>query len=141
MAQRSLPVKVGTGGLVLGVLSESSGWIVIDAVVGGGVGWLIAPKGQEAGYALGGAAATGLGGVLGLLGLLGWRYLLAPAIEGKGFAPSARDNPIARDYVAVTHRGKAVAGPFRHYDEAKREADRVGGYVKFAAEAKRRRRR
>jgi hypothetical protein len=41
------------------------------------------------------------------------------------------------DYEAVDNRGRRIAGPFRHYDDAKREADRAGGYVKFAMEARR----
>jgi proteasome lid subunit RPN8/RPN11 len=40
----------------------------------------------------------------------------------------------AEDYVAVDPKGRKVAGPFRHYDQAKLHADRAGGFVKFAAE-------
>jgi hypothetical protein len=136
-----LPVKVGTGDVVLGSLTESSGWVIVDAAIGASVGWLIAPKGEETGWALGGAFAAGLAGVLGLAGLLGWRYIATPAMEG-----GAKENPIrqprqarqARDYVAVSHRGRVIAGPFKHYDRAKAEADRAGGYVKFLAEGSRR---
>jgi hypothetical protein len=48
--------------------------------------------------------------------------------------PSGRSRlrGVVRDYVAVDHRGRTVAGPFTDYGEAKREADRAGGYVKFA---------
>jgi hypothetical protein len=37
-----------------------------------------------------------------------------------------------RDYVAVDYRGRQVGGPFTDYRQAKREADRNGGVVKFA---------
>lgn len=40
----------------------------------------------------------------------------------------------ARDYIAVSHSGRKIAGPFRHYDDASAHAKRAGGYVKFAAE-------
>lgn len=136
----ALPVKTGAGGLVLGALSESSGWVIVDAVAGAGLGWFIAPKGEELGYAIGGAAATGLGGVLGVLGLLGWRYLLVPAMRTEGSPGFAKENPAklsARDYVAVGSGGRVVAGPFKHYDHAKKEADRAGGYVRYAAESSR----
>jgi hypothetical protein len=39
------------------------------------------------------------------------------------------------DYIAVDSRGRQVAGPFKHYEPAKREADRSGGTVKFVMEA------
>ena len=141
---RPLPLKVGAGSsatdVVLGGLTESTGWIVVDAAVGAGVGWFIAPKGQETGYAIGGALATGLTGVLGLAGLLGWRYLVVKEEPSKHVFGEARENPIARDYIAVNHSGRKIAGPFKHYDAAKREADQAGGYVKFAAEERRKRR-
>ena len=38
-----------------------------------------------------------------------------------------------RDYIAVDHAGRRVAGPFKDYGEAKREADRAGGYVKWSS--------
>lgn len=40
----------------------------------------------------------------------------------------------ARDYVAVGSDGKKVGGPYKNYDEAKKEADRAGGYVQYAFE-------
>ena len=135
---RHLPVKVGTGDTVMGALTDSTGWVIVDALIGGAVGWLIAPKEQEVGYALGGAAATGLAGVIGLVGLLGWRYAVAPNLKDS----KVRENPLprssprqARDYVAVSNSGRVIAGPFAHYDSAKRHADKAGGYVKFASEA------
>jgi hypothetical protein len=36
-----------------------------------------------------------------------------------------------RDYIAVDVDGRAVAGPFRDYGEAKQHADQEGGYVEF----------
>lgn len=36
-----------------------------------------------------------------------------------------------QDYVAVDTRNRVVAGPFKDYGEAKRQADRAGGVVKF----------
>jgi hypothetical protein len=52
--------------LALGALSQSTGSVLIDAAIGGAAGYLFAPKGTKARYALGGAVATGLTGVLGL---------------------------------------------------------------------------
>jgi hypothetical protein len=36
-----------------------------------------------------------------------------------------------RDYEAVDSRGRRVGGPFKHYDDAKQEANRSGGVVRF----------
>lgn len=66
------------GGIVLGTLSQSSGSILVDAAIGAGVGWLIAPETKKPAYIVGGAAATGLLGLLGLAGLLGVRYAWNP---------------------------------------------------------------
>jgi hypothetical protein len=41
----------------------------------------------------------------------------------------------ASDYVAVGSTGKIVGGPYKYYDEARREADKHGGIVKFAGES------
>lgn len=117
--------KAGMG-QAMGLLSESTGWILLDAAVGGGVGWLLAPKGQETGYILGGAFATGLAGVFGLAALVGYRVLFG---HDEGSEPRVKHD--ASDYVAVNNRGRVIAGPFKHYDHAKREADAAGGYVKF----------
>jgi RadC-like JAB domain len=43
---------------------------------------------------------------------------------------------IASDYIAVDARGKKVGGPYTNYDDAKKEADRAKGYVKYAFEGK-----
>ena len=53
------------GGIALGTLSQSSGSALVDAAIGAGVGWLIAPETKKAPYIIGGAAATGLAGILG----------------------------------------------------------------------------
>ena len=66
------------GGATLGALSSSTGNALLDVGVGAAIGWLIAPSGQKEGYALAGGAATGLAGALGLLGVLGYRYLTRP---------------------------------------------------------------
>jgi len=66
------------GGVLLGALSQSTGSLLLDAAIGAGVGFLIAPENKRAGYVVGGAAATGLAGVLGLAGLLGVRYAWNP---------------------------------------------------------------
>jgi hypothetical protein len=75
------PIGLGAptpGGIVLGTLSQSSGSILIDAAIGAGVGWLIAPKEKQGAYVVGGAVATGVLGLLGLAGLLGVRYAWDP---------------------------------------------------------------
>jgi len=41
------------------------------------------------------------------------------------------DEPVVRDYEAIDRRDRRVAGPFKHYSDARREADRVGGAVRF----------
>ena len=68
-------LKPTLGGLTLGALSSSTGAVLIDAAVGAGVGYLIAPKSDKTGYMVGGSLAVGVAGGLGLLGLIGWRYL------------------------------------------------------------------
>lgn len=75
------PIGLGAptpGGIVLGTLTQSSGSILVDAVLGAGVGYLIAPEAKKPAYVIGGAAATGLLGLLGLAGLLGVRYAWNP---------------------------------------------------------------
>lgn len=42
----------------------------------------------------------------------------------------------AREYIAVDHAGRKIGGPFKDYDEAKRQADSAQGYVKWASEAR-----
>jgi hypothetical protein len=49
-----------------------------------------------------------------------------------GYEPGAER--VEEDYIAVDASGRKIAGPFRYYDAAKREADRAGGVVKFAFE-------
>lgn len=50
-------------------------------------------------------------------------------------------HPIVRDYVAVDHRDRVIAGPFHDYGDAKAAADRARGYVRFASRAHERSRR
>lgn len=54
------------GELVLGALSGSTGSAVVDSALGGGVGYLLAPRKKRLRYAAGAAVASGVGGVLGL---------------------------------------------------------------------------
>jgi hypothetical protein len=44
---------------------------------------------------------------------------------------SVRAPQRVQDYVAVDTRNRVVAGPFKDYGQAKREADRAGGHVRF----------
>ena len=60
--------------LVLGAISQSTGSILIDSAIGGVTGYLLAPEKCQARYAVGGAVATGLGGLLGLLGTVAFIY-------------------------------------------------------------------
>jgi hypothetical protein len=55
----------------------------------------------------------------------------AMAIVGNGVSEKRR---IVRDYEAVDNRGRRLAGPFKNYGEAKHEADRAGGVVRFVAD-------
>ena len=52
-----------------------------------------------------------------------------PASLPKGSRPLAGE-----DYVAIGSSGKIVGGPFKYYEHAKKEADKQGGYVRFAME-------
>jgi hypothetical protein len=54
------------------------------------------------------------------------------ARSGGQRAVRARAGNSVRDYVAVDHRGRPVAGPFTDYGAAKRAADRAAGFVKYA---------
>jgi hypothetical protein len=67
-------LPVGMGAMALGVLSQSTGSVLLDAGIGALVGYAVAPKKERAGYVAGGAAATAVAGVLGLAGLLVYRY-------------------------------------------------------------------
>ena len=66
----------GMGAAALGVLSQSTGSALLDAGIGGLVGYVVAPRNQRMGYVAGGAAATAFAGVLGIAGLLAYRYYL-----------------------------------------------------------------
>ena len=52
----------------IGALTTSTGSPLTDALVGGIVGYLVAPRSERKAFAVGGAVATGLAGVIGLLG-------------------------------------------------------------------------
>jgi hypothetical protein len=67
-------ILAGVEPYVLGAVSQSSGSIIVDAAIGGATGYLLAPTKARARYAVGGAAATGLGGLLGLLGTVAFIY-------------------------------------------------------------------
>jgi len=62
------------GAVGLGGISFGSGSILVDAALGSGVGYLIAPSGEKERYVVGGAVASGLGGLLGIGVLLACRY-------------------------------------------------------------------
>ncbi|MGH3304003.1 MAG: hypothetical protein ACRDOK_20470 [Streptosporangiaceae bacterium] len=49
------------------------------------------------------------------------------------YAAETRGYHAVRDYVAINHRGRPIAGPFNDYSEAKQAADHAHGYVQFAA--------
>jgi len=59
----------------------------------------------------------------------------AQAIGGR--STGAPRHHSVRDYAAVDNHGRVVAGPFKHYSDAKPEADRVGGVVQFIPSKKR----
>lgn len=46
---------------------------------------------------------------------------------------SVRESHVVRDYIAVDSRGRPIAGPSSDYGAMRKEADRAGGYVKFAS--------
>jgi predicted cation transporter len=59
---------------ILGAVSQSSGSILIDSAIGGAAGLLLAPEKMKTRAAVGGAVATGLGGLLGLIGTVAFIY-------------------------------------------------------------------
>jgi hypothetical protein len=64
-------------GALLGAVSQSTGSILLDAALGAGLGYVIAPDEEErVSYTAWGAAASGLGGLLGVAVLLGYRYVV-----------------------------------------------------------------
>jgi hypothetical protein len=64
------------GAMTLGAVSLGTGVSWVDAGIGAGVGYLIAPESKKVAYAVGGGLATGLAGLLGLGGLLVVRYVV-----------------------------------------------------------------
>jgi hypothetical protein len=50
---------------------------------------------------------------------------------GMATIPIKRRTSTVRDYIAVDPRDRQVAGPFKHYSDARKEADNAGGIVKF----------
>lgn len=66
--------SVGALPVVHEALSLSTGSLLLDAGVGAAAGYLVAPKAARTLYAVGGAAATTLAGLLGLVGVLGVAY-------------------------------------------------------------------
>lgn len=50
------------------------------------------------------------------------------------FGPREARAYVVSDYIAVDPRGRVIGGPYKDYGQAKGEADRAGGYVKFAME-------
>jgi predicted cation transporter len=70
---------------LLGALSQSTGSVVVDGIIGGTTGYLMAPNDARARYAVGGAVATGLGGALGLLGTIA--FILATQHDSSSRKP------------------------------------------------------
>jgi hypothetical protein len=68
---------VGMGQAMLGAATASTGNAILDALLGAGVGWVVAPAEARIPYAVGGALATALFGVLGLAGTVGFRVLVS----------------------------------------------------------------
>jgi hypothetical protein len=66
---------------------------------------------------------------------VGTRISMATLVPGTGIAKlrpeSSRRGRSVRDYIAVDPRDRQVAGPFKHYSDARKEADNAGGVVKF----------
>jgi hypothetical protein len=60
--------------------------------------------------------------------------LVTGRVDPQTWAESNRHR--VRDYVAIDHGGRVVAGPTTDYNLAKRAADRTRGYVKFAPRAR-----
>ena len=81
-------------------------------------GWRVSPSGRT---------------VQKKTGNIGWHIVEAGSNAARTMGVSEPRHPVVRDYVAVDHRGRTVAGPFTDYNEAKREADRARGYVKLAS--------
>ena len=77
-------------------------------------GWKVSPSGRT---------------VQHKTGDIGWHIVEAgsPAARNMGVSETVRD------YVAVDTRGRQVFGPTKDYGEAKRQADRAGGVVKFTS--------
>jgi predicted cation transporter len=72
-----------TESLALGILSQSTGSVLIDAAIGGTTGFLLAPRDKKNRYAVAGAVATGLGGVLGLVGTIAFIWATNSDKKGK----------------------------------------------------------
>jgi len=63
-------------GMALRGLTQSTGSLLIDGTLGAAAGYFAAPSDhQRVGYAVGGAVATGLAGLLGLVAILGYSYI------------------------------------------------------------------
>ena len=58
--------------VVLGAFSQSTGSVLFDSAIGGTTAYFMAPDTAKARYALGGAVATGIGGLLGLVATVGF---------------------------------------------------------------------
>lgn len=60
--------------VVLGAFSQSTGSVLFDSAIGATTAYALAPDQAKARYALGGAVATGIGGLLGLVATVGFIY-------------------------------------------------------------------
>jgi hypothetical protein len=52
----------------VGALTASTGSPLADAIIGGALGYLVAPKSERTPFIIGGASAAALTGVIGLIG-------------------------------------------------------------------------
>jgi hypothetical protein len=52
----------------VGALTASTGSPLADAIIGGALGYLVAPKSERMPFIIGGASAAALTGVIGLIG-------------------------------------------------------------------------
>jgi hypothetical protein len=69
------PSRIGIGNVVLASVSSGSGSVPIDGLLGAGIGYFIAPRGEKLEYAVGGGLVGGLAGVLGIAAILAFRYI------------------------------------------------------------------
>jgi hypothetical protein len=66
----------GLSGIALRGITQSTGSFLVDGTLGAAAGYFAAPTDrQRFGYAVGGAVATGVAGLLGLVAIIGYSYV------------------------------------------------------------------